>query len=101
MAISHFGEHPDELAPATAPVHPAKSIASIIAICSGLASFYFSATHRAGLGFGLALLAIICGILGALRAVSPRISGGFLSMSAIVLGVIAILVAIVAALVPG
>src|SRR4051812_23952694 len=79
--------------------HQVRSLASVIAIGAAIASFILSARGRAGVGFGLALAAIIVGILGALRAVSPRVSGGLISMLAVALGAIAVLVSLVAAIV--
>jgi hypothetical protein len=73
-----------------------RSLASVIAICAAIASFVLSARGSAGLGFGLALVAIVVGILGGLRAVSPRVSGGLISMLAVALGAIAVLVSLVA-----
>jgi hypothetical protein len=43
-----------------------------------------------------ALLAIGAGMLGGMRPLSPRVSGGLISIVAVVLGTVAILVALVA-----
>ncbi|HSI32632.1 MAG: hypothetical protein ACAI43_14065 [Phycisphaerae bacterium] len=73
-----------------------RSAASIVAILCALASFYFSGQGRELPGFLLALVAIVAGMVGGVKALSPRVSGGMLSIAAVVLGVIAVLFAIVA-----
>ena len=76
--------------------NPVKSGASIVAIIAAIGSFILSARGREFLALMAAGLAIIAGLLGALRATSPRVSGGVLSLAAIVLGAIAVVVALVA-----
>ena len=76
-----------------------RSAASIIAIVCALASFYFSGHGREMPGFLLAILAIGAGLVGGFKALSPRVSGGILSLIAMGLGVIAILYALICALV--
>jgi hypothetical protein len=61
--------------------------------------FYFSSRSREFLGLFAAVAAIGAGLLGGLRALSPRVSGGILSIAAVVLGVIAIVVAVIALIV--
>lgn len=78
---------------------PARSAASIVAIVAAIASFYFSSKGREFVGLITAFLAIAAGLLGGLRALSPRVSGGLLSIAAVVLGAIAVLVALVALIV--
>lgn len=78
---------------------PVRSGASIFAIIAAIASFYFSSQGRELWGLLAALVAIAAGLLGGLRALSPRVSGGLLSIAAVVLGVIAILVSLVALIV--
>ncbi|MBC8108854.1 MAG: hypothetical protein H7Z14_19880 [Anaerolineae bacterium] len=78
---------------------PARSVASIVAILAALGSFYFSSNGREIIGLVTAFVAIAAGLLGGLRALSPRVSGGMLSIAAVVMGVIAVLVAIVALIV--
>ena len=43
-----------------------------------------------------AIVAIGAGMLGGMRALSPRVSGGILSILAVVLGAIAVIVALIA-----
>jgi hypothetical protein len=38
----------------------------------------------------------VAGLIGGLKALSPRVSGGMLSIAAVLLGVVAVLVSIVA-----
>ena len=73
-----------------------RSTASILAILAAIGSFVLSANGREFLALFAAIVAIGAGLLGGLRALSPRVSGGMLSIAAVVLGVIAILVALVA-----
>jgi hypothetical protein len=81
------GNLPDRMSPQV------RSGASVMAIVCALLSFYFSSRHTQSLAFITAILAIAAGLLGGIRALSPRVSGGILSILAVVLGVIAILVA--------
>src|SRR3954463_4500968 len=96
MALVH---HSDELGDRPVVSAPARSGASIFAIIAAIASFYFSARGREMWGLLAAILAIGGGLLGGLRALSPRVSGGILSIMAVVLGVIAIVVALIALIV--
>ena len=73
-----------------------RSTASIVAILAAIGSFVLSANGREFLALFAALVAIGAGLVGGLRALSPRVSGGILSIVAVALGVIAILVALVA-----
>ena len=78
---------------------PARSAASIFAIIAAIVSFYFSSQGREIWGLIAALFAIGAGLLGGLRALSPRVSGGILSIIAVLLGAVAVLVALVALIV--
>ena len=80
---------------------PAKSTTSILAIVCALGSFFLTARHHAGFALLAAIVAIGAGLLGGLRALSPRVSGGILSILAVLLGAIAIVVALIAFLIPG
>ena len=92
----HPGDRPSSTAITTGPV---RSAASIFAILAAIVSFYFSSQGREILGLVCALFAIGAGLLGGLRALSPRVSGGILSIIAVLMGAIAILVALVALIV--
>jgi hypothetical protein len=81
---------PTEMAPRV------RSTASLIAIACALGSFVLAAKGREMLALLCAVLAIGGGFLGGLRALSPRVSGGLISIFAIVLGVIGIVVALLA-----
>ena len=78
---------------------PAKSAASILAIVCAIVSFFLSARGREFLALFAAVVAIGAGLLGGLRALSPRVSGGILSILAVLLGVVAIVVALIALIV--
>jgi hypothetical protein len=73
----------------TAPA-PAFSIPSIIAIVCAIASFMFGAA----MGFILAIVAIVSGIIGVLLALSPRVRGGMISIFSVIAGVIGIVAAV-------
>jgi hypothetical protein len=73
-----------------------RSTASLIAIVCAIGSFVLSAKGREMLALLCAVLAIGGGLLGGLRALSPRVSGGLISIFAILLGVIGIVVALIA-----
>jgi hypothetical protein len=73
-----------------------RSTASVVAIICSLASFYLSGHHHQLFGIIAALVAIGAGLIGGLRALSPRVSGGILSIIAVALALIAILYAILA-----
>jgi hypothetical protein len=75
---------------------PAKSAASILAIVCAIVSFVLSARGREFMALGAAIVAIGAGLLGGMRALSPRVNGGILSILAVILGVVAILVAVIA-----
>jgi hypothetical protein len=76
-----------------------RSTVSIIAIICAIGSFVLSARGDAMWGLFCAIIAIAGGLLGGLRALSPRVSGGLISILAIVLGVLGIVVAIIALIV--
>ena len=90
--LSHHGHH-------GVTSGPARSAASIFAIIAACLSFYLSSRGSEFLALFAALFAIGAGLLGGLRALSPRVSGGILSIIAVLLGAVAILVALVALIV--
>ncbi len=73
----------------------ARSTTSILAILAAVGSFVLSARDHGFIALLLALFAIAAGLFGGLKALSPRVSGGMLSIAAVLLGVIAALVGIV------
>jgi hypothetical protein len=77
-------------------VDPAKSVASIVAIIAAIVSFYLSSRGSEGFALLAALVAIGAGFVGGMKALSPRVSGGILSIIAVVLGAIAVIVALIA-----
>jgi hypothetical protein len=72
---------------------PQIATAAIIAIVAAIASFMSGAFW----GLILAITAVVAGGLGMLIAVSPRRRGGLLSVGAIILGVIALVRAVLVA----
>jgi hypothetical protein len=76
-----------------------RSAASIVAIIAALASFYFSHRGTESLGFILAFVAMAAGLIGGVKALSPRVSGGILSIAAVVMGAIALVYAFICLLV--
>ena len=70
---------------------PVKSLASILAIVCAIGSFM---VHNAAGKFSLAVAGVLLGLVGLARALSPRVSGGLLSLLAITVAVIGLLAAI-------
>ena len=70
---------------------PAFSIPSILAIICAVASF----AVNPGLGFVLAILAIILGGIGVMLALAPQTRGGIASVISILAGAIGIIGAVV------
>src|SRR5687768_1396210 len=99
MATLSYDRNDPGHVPATAMSAQVRSTASILAILAAIGSFVLSANGREFLALFAALVAIGAGLLGGLRALSPRVSGGILSILAVVLGAIAVLVALVALIV--
>jgi len=69
---------------------PEFSIPSLIAIGCAIASFFFGA----GIGFVLAIVAIIAGGIGVLLSLSPSVRGGIVSILSILAGAIGIIAAV-------
>lgn len=67
------------------------SVPSIISIVSAILSFQFGAI----LGMLFAIIAIVAGVLGVAMALSPRVRGGIMSTSALLLGLVGVVAAIV------
>ena len=80
----------------TVSPNPVKSTASIIAIIAALGSFYLSFKDMGFRGLLVAGIGVIFGLVGFLRAASPRVSGGILSLTAVALSAIGALVALIA-----
>jgi hypothetical protein len=72
---------------------PHFSIPSIVAIVAAIASLFTGAFW----GFILALIAIVCGIVGCMLAMSPSIRGGIISSVSLLLAAIGIILAIIRA----
>ena len=88
MAVLRRYDTPDGGPIATSQVH---SLASIVSIICAIASFF---VHSGVFGLIPAIAAIVLGLVGFIKAASPRVSGGILSMCAIGLGVIAAVFAV-------
>lgn len=93
--MSRMYQHPGNM-PVPAVSGQVRSGASIVAILCAIGSFIMSGQGREFWGFGLAIVAVLAGLLGGIKALSPRVSGGILSIIAVVLGVIAVLFSLVA-----
>lgn len=68
--------------------------AATLAIVAALGSYLLSFSGNPGWGLIAALLAIPLGFFGLMRSASPRVGGGVMSIIALVLGGIAIGVAV-------
>ena len=84
-----------------APQGQAKSTASLLAIVAAVVSFVLSFKDNKFTAIAVAGVGIVCGLAGMAQALSPRVSGGILSILAIGLSVLAILVALVMIVLPG
>ena len=67
------------------------SIPSILAIVAAIGSFM----TEAFLGMILAIAAIVCGLIGVLLSLSPRVRGGIVSVMSILAGAIGIIAAVI------
>lgn len=67
------------------------SIFSILALISAILSFVFGAA----LGFVFAGVAIVCGLIGLILAVRARTRGGFISVFAVIAGLLGIAAAVI------
>lgn len=70
--------------------HPEYSLPSLLAIIAAIASFFFGA----GIGFLLAVAAIVLGVIGMLLAASPTIRGGIISIFSVGAGLLGIIAAV-------
>ena len=73
-----------------------RSAASVVAIVAAIGSFVLSSRGRELWALVAAVVAIVVGLVGGVKALSPRVSGGVLSIVAVALGAVAILVAVIA-----
>jgi hypothetical protein len=74
------------------------SMAAMVAIVAALGSFFLSCSGRGVFGLVAAIVGVIFGFLGFMRAASPRVRGGMISLAAIGLSVVALVPAILAML---
>ena len=80
--------------PATRPSSASFSVTSIIAIAAAIGSFMTGAFS----GLILAGIAIVFGIFGVLKAMSPAVRGGIASTLAIIAGAVGVFAALVKAI---
>jgi hypothetical protein len=76
---------------AQAPTRTRFSIPSLLAIIAAVGSFAVGAFW----GFVLAMVAVVFGAIGVLVAFSSRVRGGFLSVFAVVAGILGLIAAII------
>ena len=69
-------------------------IAAAIAAIAAVGSYIVTCTGHPGWGLILAIISIPVGVVGLVMSTSPRVTGGLLSIGAIVLGAIAVVVSI-------
>lgn len=69
-------------------------IAAAISILAAVGSYILTCMGHPVWGLILALISVPAGITGLVMAASPRVSGGILSIVAIILGAIGVLVAV-------
>lgn len=69
-------------------------IAAAISILAAVGSYILTCMGHPVWGLILALISVPAGIIGLVMAASPRVSGGILSIVAIILGAIGVLVAV-------
>ncbi|HTL54346.1 MAG TPA: hypothetical protein VL361_01650 [Candidatus Limnocylindrales bacterium] len=74
----------------TGQIKPHFSLPSLIALGAAIASFFVGATG----GFILAIVAILCGLIGILLSFSPSVRGGLISVFSLILSAIAIVAAL-------
>jgi hypothetical protein len=65
-----------------------------LSIIAAVASFPISLTGHAIAGLIIAIISLPLGLFGLVRAASPRVSGGIISILAIILGGIGVAVAV-------
>lgn len=69
-------------------------LAALVSIIAAVGSYITTCTGHPIWGLVLALVSVPLGVLGLVMAASPRVSGGMMSIAAIVLGAIGLVVAI-------
>jgi hypothetical protein len=85
-------QHPNRV-----PLSPqTRSAVSIVAIIAAIVSFYCAAKGHEFIGMFAAILAVGAGLIGGVKALSPRVSGGILSIIAVVLGALGLIVSFIA-----
>lgn len=72
--------------------------AATLAILAALGCYLAVCSGRPGMGILLSVISLPLGVAGLVMAASPRVSGGLLSVAAIVLGGIGFVLSLVASL---
>jgi hypothetical protein len=67
------------------PYAPHKSLISLLAVAAAIGSFF---VHSGVLGLLLAVVAVVLGVIGFVISFAPRVSGGGLSVLAMLMGII-------------
>ena len=70
------------------------SLPSLIAVVAAIVSFGTGAFW----GFVLALVAILCGVIGVALSFAPSVRGGFVSVVGLIAGAIGIVIAVIKAI---
>jgi hypothetical protein len=93
MATTHY-HSPDDVPSVVSP--PVRSTVSVLAICAAIGSIILASKGREFLGMFAAVFAVGAGMIGGVRALSPRVTGGMLSMIAVLLGAIGFIFSVIA-----
>ncbi len=68
---------------------------AILSILFAVGSFFATFSHHSILGFIAAVIALPLGIIGLIKAASPRVRGGIISITAITIASFGALVAVI------
>jgi hypothetical protein len=69
-------------------------IAAILSIIAAIGSFFLTFSGHSFFGFLVAIASVVLGFIGLLLAASPRVSGGIISIVAIIIGALGLVIAI-------
>jgi len=69
-------------------------LAAILSIVAAIGSFFLTFSGHSFFGFLTAIASVILGFIGLMMAASPRVSGGIISIVAIVIGALGCVIAI-------
>jgi hypothetical protein len=77
---------------------PKYSIAAVLSFCAAIGSLVSSCTGHPYRGILLAVVSCPFALFGLLRSISPSIKGAWMSLGALVFGVVGLVVSIIAAI---